>query len=316
MSLAVRAGTHPVRGVALILLAVACFATMDTTVGWLGKRHPILLLLWVRYGVPAMLMGLWVVLDARRRGLLQPFRTAHPKFQAARGALLLGSSTLTFFGLQHMPVPELTAINMLGPVLVTLMAAWLLGEPVSWLRRAVLAAGFAGALIVIRPGSGLFGWAVLFPLGSTLAYAFFQVLTSRLTGSENPFVTNFYTALVGSALITPVVIATGLDLQAVLANTPGWELALLLAVGLLGTFGHLLLILAVGQAPTSTLMPFAYAQIGLAALLAWAVFNHLPDFWAWVGMGVIAISGAVNAWLNLRSAPQPVPPLAADNLAE
>lgn len=310
------AAPHPGRGVALILLAVSCFAAMDTTVGWLGRRQPsLLLMLWVRYAVQAMAMGLWVVLAARASGQPRPFATAHPKFQAGRGVLLLLSSALTFMGLQRLPVPELTAINMLGPVLVTVLAAWWLHEPVSPLRRVLLAGGFVGALVIIRPGSGLFGWAVLFPVGATLSYALFQLLTSRLSAHENPVVTNFYTGLTGTALLTAAVLATGLDITGALSAMPAWHIALLLAIGTLGTVGHLLLILAVRQAPTSTLMPLLYVQIAAATVLAWWVFGHWPDGWAWVGMCIIAACGAGNTWLSLRGRKAP-PVLQADTVPD
>jgi drug/metabolite transporter (DMT)-like permease len=296
----------------MILAAVTCFATMDTTVGQVGKRVPILALLWVRYGVQAVVMGLWVI--GRRDA--QGFRTAHPRFQLARGLLLLFSSAMTFLGLQRMPVPELTAINMLGPVLVTLLAVWLMGERITRLRMALVAGGFIGALIVIRPGSGLFGWAVLFPLASVSAYAVFQWLTSKLSGLESPYVTNFFTGLVGVSLLTLAVLLGGVDLQAAWRAATAADLLLMGLVGLTGTLGHLLLILAVDKAPTSTLMPFIYAQIGMAALLAWALFGHLPDGWSWLGMAVIAGCGAANVWLTMRAATRPVNALEADSIVD
>ena len=109
---------RPLYGVALVLLAVCCFATMDTTVRHVGQRVPVLLILWVRYALQALLSALWIV--AFRTG---GFRTTQPRFQALRGTLLLLSSAFTFVALQHVPVPELTSINMMGPVLVTVLAA-------------------------------------------------------------------------------------------------------------------------------------------------------------------------------------------------
>jgi hypothetical protein len=101
-----------------------------------------------------------------------------------RGLLLLTSSAFGFYALQHLPVAEFTAIVMLTPVMVTLLAAWLLKEAVSPLRWALVAAAFTGTLIVVRPGSDLFGWAVLLPLGNATAYALFQLLTRRLAGHK------------------------------------------------------------------------------------------------------------------------------------
>src|SRR5207245_7826227 len=82
------------------------------------------------------------------------------------------------------------------------------------------------------------------------------------------------------------------------------HIAVMLAVGLLGTIGHLLLILALGLAPTATLMPFVYVQIVSAAASGWLVFRHAPDGFGWIGMGVVAVCGAASAWLNVREMSQ------------
>jgi drug/metabolite transporter (DMT)-like permease len=302
------AGARPALGITLIVLAVACFAAMDTTIRALGATLPVLLMLTGRYVFQATLMALWLG-TSRRHG----FAAAHPRFQLLRGALLLATSALSFFGLQHLPVPEFTAINMLTPVLVTLLAAGVLKERVSALRWALVCCAFAGALIVIRPGSGLFGWAVLFPLAGAFTYAGFQVLTSRLAGADDPFTTHFWTGFVGSAVLVPLLLAGPVDVAGTLARV-GWGAGWLLVIGALGTFGHLMLIVALGVAPTATLMPFAYAQIAVAALLGWLVFRHLPDGWALAGMAVIAACGAASAWLNVvrRTPPRMVTTTFAD----
>jgi drug/metabolite transporter (DMT)-like permease len=170
---------RPDLGIALIVLMAACFAGMDTIIKYAGKVVPVLLMLWMRYAFQAAVMAVWLA-----RSKTAGFRAAHPSFQWIRGTLLLVTSAMSFFGLQHMPVAEFTAIFMLTPVLVTLLAAWLLRERVSALRWALVFGGFAGALAIVRPGSGLFGWAVLFPLTGALCYASFQVLTSKLSATR------------------------------------------------------------------------------------------------------------------------------------
>ncbi|MBK1687380.1 DMT family transporter [Rubrivivax gelatinosus] len=303
---------RPGLGIALVLAMAACFAALDNSVRWLGAALPVLVILSVRYAFQALAMTAWLAVDPKHG-----FRSAHPRFQALRGALLLATSGFSFFGVQHMPVPEFTAINMLTPVLVTLMAGWFLGERVSRLRWLLVVGAFAGALIVIRPGSGVFGWAVLFPLGGALTYASFQVLTSRMAALENPYTTHFWTGFTGTVILLPVLLAGPVDAVGALnAATPaqwGW----MALIGLLGTGGHLMLILAMGMAPTSTLMPFVYTQIGAAALFGWLLFRHLPDGWAWVGMAVIAACGAGSAWLNLKgTAPKPSSAVGADTIAD
>lgn len=298
----------------MILLMGLLFAVLDTAVRWLGATVPVLLILGWRYATQAGVMALWLAFDRRRR-----FRPGHPRFQLLRGTLLLTTSAFSFWGLQHMPVAEFTAINMLTPVLVTLLAAWLLKERVSPWRWALVALAFVGALVVIRPGSGLFGWAVLFPLGCACTYAAFQVLTTRLAGMDDPLVTHFWTGAVGTAIVLPVLWASPVDVAAVLAAATPRQWTALIVAGLAGTFGHLLLILALGLAPASTLMPFVYVQIASATAVGWWVFGVLPDRWGWLGMAVVGVSGAATAWLNLRGAERarrPPTAVAADTMAD
>jgi drug/metabolite transporter (DMT)-like permease len=312
---------HPLQGVALILLAAACFASLDSTARGLSQPDgrwgvPVLLILTLRYTVQALVMA--VALAPRGRA---GFASAHPKFQCLRGGLLLATSFCSFFAVRFMPVPEYTAINMLTPLLVTVLAASVLRESVSRLRWALVCGGFAGALIVIRPGSGAFGWVVALPLLGAIAYASFQVLTSRLAGAESPYTTHFWTGFVGTAVMWPVLAAAAAaqGLGASLASVqrlPAGAWAMMVLCGLLGTTGHLFLILALGKARTATLMPFLYVQIAFAALIAYVAFAHVPDHWAWIGMAVIAACGATSAALNLSRPGASTPTAAVDVLPE
>jgi drug/metabolite transporter (DMT)-like permease len=207
-----------------------------------------------------------------------------------------------------MPVPELTSINMLAPLLVTLLAAWLLHEHVSRLRWLLVCGGLLGALIVIRPGGGVFGPAVLFPLAGAFTYAAFQVLTSRMSALDNPYTTHFWTGLVGMLIVTPLLLWNAPAMLDAARAATGAQWLILSAVATLGTAGHLLLILALGMAPTATLMPLIYAQIPIATAISWLVFGQWPDAMAWVGMAVIMACGAAAAWLNLRTRPAGVAP--------
>ncbi len=303
------AAPRPGLGIGLVLLMGACFAVSDTLIKYLGGWLPVLFLLWARYAIQAGAMAIWLA----RRGW-RGFATAHPRFQWMRGALLLVTSGMSFFGLQLMPVAEFTALGMLTPVVVTMLAAWVLHEPVSRMRWALVCGGFVGALIVIRPGSGVFGWAAIFPLLMALCYGCFQVLTSRLASLESPYTTHFYTGFSGAVLVTPLLLLHAGDYLAAAQAVPTAKLLLVLGIGAFATAGHLCLIFAFGHAPMATLMPFVYTQIAFALAVSYIVFRHVPDGWAWVGMAVIAACGAVSAWLNARqaSAQRPASIVAAD----
>ncbi len=301
-------------GIAFVIGAATCFATMDTTIRYVGATFSVAVVLWARYGLHAVIMSAWIALSPQRS-----FRTANPMFQIARGALLAFSSAMAFAALRRMPVAEFTAIIMLSPVVATLVAHLWLKEPVSRLRWALVIGGFLGALIVVRPGSGVIGWVALLPLAAAFSNAAFQTMTSRFAPHEDPFTTNFYTGATGVTLATPLLLASVSDPMEVLAGAPVEAVAALVAIAVLGTAGHLLLIIALGKAPASTLMPFQYAQLAVAALAGYLAFGLVPDGWSWLGMAVIGVCGAASAWLNVQAAVRrhrPVSVVQADTVAD
>jgi drug/metabolite transporter (DMT)-like permease len=275
-------------GVLFIVLAALCFAVLDTTTKYAVTLAPVLMLLWFRYAFQALLT---LALRFPVQGL-RLLSTPNPRFQTLRGVLLLTTSACSFFGLQYLPVGEFTAMVMLSPLVATALAAWLLKDHVSRQRWLLMAAGLCGVLLVVRPGGQVFTWALLFPVLLVSAYAWFQVLTSRLSGEEDPYTTHFYTGLVGALVMSPVVVFSW-DTAALLAHWPWFVL-----IGFWGTFGHLMLIRAYMRASAPVLTPFLYTQIAFATLGGWLAFNHIPDTLAWLGIAVIAASGVGNALLT------------------
>ena len=279
-------------GIMLIILATFSFATLDTVTKHATQLVPLLMLLWFRYAFQTV-VTLALRYPVQKTRL---FATPNPRFQTLRGVLLLTTSACAFFGLQYLPVGEFTAMVMLSPMAASAMAAWTLKTHVSPRRWALMVLGLLGVLLVVRPGGQVFGWALLFPVVLVTTYAWFQVLTSRLSGDENPYTTHFYTGLVGAVVMTPIMLFS-------------WNTAALLSywywfllVGFLGTFGHLMLIRAYNRANAVVLTPYLYTQIAFATLMGWLVFRHVPDALAWAGIAVIAISGVGNALLSSREA--------------
>jgi drug/metabolite transporter (DMT)-like permease len=277
-------------GIGFVILSVACFAILDTTTKHISASVPILLALWFRYLIQAVFSTVFFL---PKRGM-SLFKTEHPKFQMVRGALLFGSSLCAFFGLKYLPVGEFTAIASITPLVVTLMGALSLGEKVRKLRWALVLGAFAGTMVIVRPGSQHFDWVLIFPLVLILTNSGFQLLTSRMARTEDPVTMNVLTGWVGTALgafLLPCV----------------WELptewfvwAQLLLMGSFATVGHYLLILAFSKAPAAVLTPYFYTQIVFAMLGGWLIFDHMPDHWTLVGIGVVTLCGALGAWLTVR----------------
>ncbi len=277
-------------GILLIVLTALCFAVLDSATKHAVLLAPVLMLLWFRYAFQAV--ATFILRFPVQRSKL--FRTPNPRFQTLRGVLLLITSACSFFGLQYLPVGEFTAMVMLSPLVATALAARVLKNHVSARRWWLMLAGLAGVLLVIRPGGQVFSWALLFPVLLVSAYAWFQVLTSRLSADENPYTTHFYTGLVGTVVMSPIVVFSW-NTSALTAHWPWF-----VVIGFLGTFGHLMLIRAFMRASAPELTPYLYAQIAFATLAGWLFFRHVPDTLAWLGIAVIAASGVGNAVLSAQ----------------
>ena len=274
-------------GIGLIVLSCLSFSILDTSVKHALTLAPAAMLLWFRYGFQAVIT-LVLRLPVQGRALLA---TEHPRFQVARGLLLLVSTVCAFFSLKYLPVGEFTALVMLSPLVATGMSAWFLKVRVQRLSWVLLVSGLLGVVLVVHPGGSMFTWALVFPAVLVCANGGFQVLTSRLSGADNPYTTQFYTGLVGAVAFSPLLWYFW-DGAALWAHWP-WFLLL----GICGAFGHLMLLRAFMHAPAPVLMPYIYTQIGFAMLMSWLAFDHVPDTLAWLGIGVSALSGVANALL-------------------
>ena len=277
-------------GIAYVVLSVACFAVLDTVTKNVSASMSLMLALWFRYLIQALFSTVFFL---PKRGMAL-FKTDHPRFQVARGVLLFVSSMCAFYGLKYLPVGEFTAIASVTPLVVTLMAAMSLGEKVRKLRWALVLGAFAGTLVIVRPGSQHFDWVLIFPLLLILTNSSFQLLTRKMTSTEDPVTMNVLTGWVGTllgALILPFVWELPKD----------WHLWLqLLIMGIFATVGHYLLIMAFSKAPATVLTPYFYTQIGFAMLGGWLMFDHVPDHWTLVGIGIVAMCGALGALLTIR----------------
>jgi drug/metabolite transporter (DMT)-like permease len=274
-------------GIALMLAMSFMFASLDTLAKLMGRHYPTVELIWFRYTfhvVTMLLIGL-PFLGFRL------FRARNWNWQIGRGFILICSTTLSFVGLQLLPLAEFTAIAFITPLLVTLAAAQFLGEKVSRAQWVMVVLGFVGALVIIRPGSGIFGWAALIPLIMAGVYALFQVLTRKFAAHDDPVPTLFFSGLVGM-----VISSFAVPWVWKMPHAADWPP--LIALGVMGAGGHLMLILAFRRAPASVIAPISYSQLVFAALLGLGVWRHVPDFFSLLGMAIILFAGVGAAALQ------------------
>ena len=266
-------------GIAWMLLTTLFFLSLDAVAKHLVSSYPVIQVVWGRFLfhliLAAMILG-------PRFGFF--VRSANLPLQIVRSILLLATTVLFFFGVRLLPLAEASAIMFTSPILLSILAIPFLGETVGPYRWAAIFVAFLGALVVVRPGTGVMGVGALFLLGCSFCNAFYQLITRKLRGTDEARTTLLYTALagtVGASLAVPLVwtpIASG-----------DWPL--FAALGVFGCLGHFTLIKAFQSAPATVVAPFSYASIIWAILYGFLFFGDLPDLWTLAGASIIAAGG-------------------------
>lgn len=266
------------RGIALLLAAVLGFTLMDATAKHLTQIYHPAQVIWARFVGNLLIFALIF-----RQGMIPLMRTRQPKMQLARAFMQLGSVGLFFTSLQYIGLAEATAIMDLNPVLITLGAALFLGEKIGPRRVAGILAALVGALLIIRPGLGVFQPAALLPLAGAFTYAAGALLT-RMVRSDSVATSVMWSAVVGT-------VATSLVLPFFwqpIASDDLWVFALL---GIFGTASQYLLVRAFSAAEAGALAPFGYTGLIWAGVWGWLFFGNLPDSWTISGATLIVVAG-------------------------
>lgn len=215
-------------------------------------------------------------------------RTDRAALYASRSATSLVAMLLWFYSVAHLPLPNATALSFATPLFVTIGAALFLHEAVRPRRWIAVATGFAGVLIVIRPGVGALSVPSLIVMLHCVAAATTTLQMRSLAKSEGTFAMVTYMGL----FLTPMALVPALFVW----TWPSWEaLGWLAVLGGILTLAHLALTRAFHLAEASALMPYDYIKLPFTALIAWPLFGEAMDVWGWVGAGVIAASALYSA---------------------
>ncbi len=270
-----------VRGIALIVAAVFCFAVLDATAKYLTQVVPALEIAWFRYLVNFVL----AVAVFRPWRHWSEYATRRPWLQAARALLLLGATLFSFVAVRYLPLAVTSSVQFAGPLLATALAGPVLGEWPGPRRWAAVVVGFIGVLIIIQPDSSAFNPATLLSVGSALCYAFYSLSTRTLSATDSSSGMAIYAAGFATIVLTPALPAV-----AVMPST--WLIAVLLvATGVFGGLGHWLLIMAHHDAPPTVLAPFNYTQLIWAIALGYGLFGDVPGHATLIGATLIVLSG-------------------------
>lgn len=226
-----------------------------------------------------------------------------PRLNLLRGVLHAAASLMFFTAVKYMPLADVFAIYFVEPFILTALSAIFLGEKVGWRRWLAIVVGFGGAMIVIQPSYAVFGLTSLLPVACAFLYALYMFLNRAIGEADSP-VTMQTMAGIGGTLFMGVVLiggnAAGQDDFAISLPTSWLGLVLLVILGSISGYAHLIVVRAFRMAPLSVLAPFQYFEIIAATILGYALFNDFPTVSKWVGILIIVGSGLFILWREQR----------------
>ena len=278
-------------GIALVTLTTLMFASLDTSAKWLVLSLPVLQVVWMRF-FSQVLFTVAVFSPTMGWGM---FRVANLKLQCLRGLILALMTALNFLALQYLQLAETGAIQFSVPILIAVLSSWWLKEKLDVASWIAIWVGFAGVLVIIRPGSHAFHPAIFLSVMNAFLYAGFNMLTRRLASSENPVSTQLFSAAVSSVVLAPFAWSQWQTPEGVLT----WVI-----IGLIGVFaglGHLSVASAHRYASAAFLGPFLYQQILYMTLGGWLVFGQTPDHAVALGAVIVVASGLFLLWREMRT---------------
>ena len=265
----------PIRGALWITLANLFFAAMAGIIRHVSAdMHPFEIAFF-RAFFGLVLMAPWFL----RLGLAS-VRSRRVGLHVCRSLIMVAATLTWFTAISLMPIADVTALTFTTPLFATLGAALFLAERVGLRRSAAIAVGFAGAMIILRPGVE----ALTLPAMSALAAAVFGavgiLIVKSLSRTESPATIVIYVGL----LLTPLSLVPALFYW----STPSLvTLAWLAALGLVANLGHLSFARAMASADATAVLPFDFLKLFFTAALGFVLFAEVPDVWTWIGASVI-----------------------------
>ena len=268
-------------GIGIVSLTYLFFTLLDGSAKWLVGSLPVVMVVWLRFALHAV-MATALFLPLRGAALVT---TRYWRWHLARALMFTVMTGINFWALQYLQLTVTTSIQFTVPILIALISATLLGDKLDAGRWVAIVAGFAGVLVIVRPGSAEFHPAMLAAVVNAILYSIFMLMTRRLAAYDSPETIQYLPAVGAAIVLTPFALA-GWQWP---ASRVEWTVACLL--GVFGATGHYLLALAHRYAPSSVLAPFAYQQVLYMTVFGYVVFGDVPSVWVWTGAAIVAASG-------------------------
>jgi drug/metabolite transporter (DMT)-like permease len=267
------------RGIILVAISGVLFAGLNVATFYPAKELNSYMMAFCRY----LFGALFLLPIFLRRGLVTPFRTNRLGMHAVRGALHSGGMQLWFVALPLVTLADLTALGFAGPIFITIGAALFLGEDVRLRRWMAVLVGFAGAMLIVRPGFTELSIGVLAALASTPLFSASNLMAKSLAHTDNADTIVLWQSIFIVLCAAPFAIAFW--------QTPSWEhVGWFVLAGLFGTVGHLVMQFGYQMAEISAVQPIGFLSLIWNTLFGFMLFSQQPSTWTFVGAAVIFAS--------------------------
>ncbi len=273
-------------GIALMAAGILLFAVNDALGKWLVATYSVGQVLLIRSLAALALLAPFIWRDrasfavAPRRGM-----------QFVRAALATMEVACFYWAVAYLPLADVMAYYLAGPIFVTAIAGTLLGEPVGWRRWTAVTIGFVGVVVCLRPGVAI-TWPALIALAGSLTFSLSMISTRTLRGTSD-------TVLVTVQTVAALVFGAALAPAAWVTPSLG-DAALLALLGMVAMVAHVCVNRSLKLAPASTVVPYQYTTIVWAVTFGYLVFGDVPDAWM-LGGGAIIIGAGLFIFLRERT---------------
>jgi drug/metabolite transporter (DMT)-like permease len=279
-SMVSRAAPRVGLGILAALAGILCLTLNDTFGKLLGEGYDS----WQIVLARSVLGLLPILVVLRQRGGASSLKVRSPLLHAVRAVCAVSAAYCFYEGLRHLALTECLAITFAGPICTTALSGPILKERVGARRWAVVMVGFAGVLLILRPGTSMFQPQALWPLTATVSYSLMMVLTRVLARTDSD------AAILVWNMVGLAAAALPFTLRVWVTPAPAdWITFLLL--GLSGTGATYFLTVAYRHAPAAVVAPLDYTALLWGLGFGWMLWRELPDPAIWPGVAVLIGAG-------------------------
>ncbi len=283
----------PVRGAMWMICAAMSLVAMAVLIRYLTPTYNVLELIFLRNVVNLALMTPWIL----RTGL-RSVKTPRLSGHALRNAFLYSGNVAWFFAVTMVSLADLAALQFTMPLFTIVMAAVALREKIGIHRWTATAVGFAGALVILRPGIIEIDLGAIMVLAAAFLYSCAYIVTKQLSDTESGNLVVFYMSV--------FILAFSFIPAMVVWQTPDWgDAPAIIALGIAGYSTHFCVTRAMAAADASYVAPYDFLRLPISAILGYFLFREVSDIWVWAGAAIIFWAAYYNTWMEKRAGGRP-----------